>query len=596
MNAAERRARVRHVLAGSLRGRRRQFAELGAWSIVQALPTYLSGRLVARAIDRGFLVHRTGTGFAWLALFGASIAAGAWGTRQTLRRLAAVVEPFRDDLVGSAVRGALRRSTVPGASADTASVARVATHVEIVREAYASVLMVVQSFAITTLSALLGLSTLAPAALPLVLVPLLAGLVMFAVVLARMAARQRASIMTGERIAETATSLARGLRDVVASGGEGTARGMVGRPIDAQARATSDLARLTGLRTVAVAIASWVPVILVLVRGPSLVRHGATTGVILGTLTYLLQGIHPALQTVARQLGGAGLWLLVTLGRVVEMTGDGEEDASGAAPSAAGTVEPCGGGAAPGAAGTVESGGRGHGVRVDDVTFRYGPWADPVIRHLTLDIAQGEHLAVVGPSGIGKSTLAGLIAGLLRPEAGAVRIGGVAVSTIGAASLARRRVLIPQEAYVFTGTVADNLIYLNPGATVAEIDDAVDRLAIRALIDRLGGYRADLDAAALSAGERQLITLARSYLSAAPIVILDEATCHLDPTTEARVEHAFAARPGTLVVIAHRISSALRAQRILIMDGTHTALGTHDELLARSDLYRDLVGHWLQHT
>src|SRR5207244_6517 len=113
-----------------------------------------------------------------------------------------------------------------------------------------------------------------------------------------------------------------------------------------------------------------------------------------------------------------------------------------------------------------------------------------------------------------------------------------------------------------------------------------------ALVERLGGLAAALDPRALSAGERQLLTLVRAYLSDAPLVILDEAACHLDPAAEARVERAFADRPGTLVVIAHRISSALRARRILVLDRGTAFAGDHEELLLRSALYRDLVGHW----
>jgi len=96
----------------------------------------------------------------------------------------------------------------------------------------------------------------------------------------------------------------------------------------------------------------------------------------------------------------------------------------------------------------------------------------------------------------------------------------------------------------------------------------------------------------LSAGERQLIALTRAYLSPAPIAVLDEATCHLDPVAESRAELAFARLPGTVVVIAHRVSSALRARRILVLDGTEALTGTHETLLAASPLYRDLVGHW----
>jgi ATP-binding cassette subfamily C protein len=193
---------------------------------------------------------------------------------------------------------------------------------------------------------------------------------------------------------------------------------------------------------------------------------------------------------------------------------------------------------------------------------------------------------------VGKSTLAGLITGVLEPQIGDVRIGGLPLSRVSARTLASHRVLIPQEAYVFAGSLRENLTYLNDDADDAELDRAVAELGLRALVQRIGGYDAALDGSALSAGERQLITLVRAYVAPARLVVLDEATCHLDPAAEARVEHAFAARPGTLIVIAHRISSALRASRILVLDGAEIRHGSHDELLADSALYRDLVGHW----
>jgi ATP-binding cassette subfamily C protein len=226
------------------------------------------------------------------------------------------------------------------------------------------------------------------------------------------------------------------------------------------------------------------------------------------------------------------------------------------------------------------------------VSFGYGPHAEPVLRGLDLDIADGQHVAIVGPSGIGKSTLAGLIAGLLRPTAGQVRLGGRPVSDMAAADLPSYRVLIPQEAYVFAGPVGENLSYLAPGASPAQLDVAVEVVGLRALVTRLGGYQAELSPDRLSAGERQLIALARAYLSPARLAILDEATCHLDPAAAARAENAFAARPGALIVIAHRISSALRADRVLVLDGASARIGDHVTLLATSPLYRDLVGHW----
>ncbi|MEV2249308.1 ATP-binding cassette domain-containing protein [Streptomyces sp. NPDC050147] len=230
-------------------------------------------------------------------------------------------------------------------------------------------------------------------------------------------------------------------------------------------------------------------------------------------------------------------------------------------------------------------------LQLSSVTFAYGPRAEPVVRDLSLAVPRGGHLAVVGPSGIGKSTLAGLVAGLLAPGSGAVRVDG---RSVRGREAVERRVLIPQEAYVFSGTVRQNLEYLRADAVDdAELLAAARAVGLSAVIDRLGGLAAPVDPAALSAGERQLIALTRAYVSYAPLALLDEATCHLDPVAEARAERAFAARPGgTLVVIAHRISSARRADRILVMDGTHTFCGRHEELLERSSLYRELSGNW----
>ena len=572
MSPQARRTAMRALLRSSVSGRGPQARRLAAWSLVEALPAFLSGLLVARAIDDGFLAGRTLTGFGWLGLLALSVLAGGWATRKMYLGLAELVEPFRDQLIARTVHGSLRRSTAVGAVADGAGVARLTQQVEIVREAYASVLLVVQGFVVTGVGALLGLLALAPVVLVLVVPPLALGLALFALALPGMAARQRDSIIADERIAQAAGTVAGAVRDVAACGAEAHVAAIVGEQIDAGARATRELARFTALRTVAVGVGGLLPMLLILAAGHWLHTHGLSTGAIIGSLAYVVQGVHPALQTLVRGLGNTGLWLVVALARIVEET---ETDP----PKAAATLAPA-----------ADS--RGHEVVLRDVTFGYGHATEAVICGLDLVLPEGDHLAVVGSSGAGKSTLAALIAGLIEPQCGAVLIGGVPVASLDSATTARHRTLIPQEAYVFAGGLRENLAYLRPDAPDGVIDDAVERLGARALVDRIGGLRAELDPHALSAGERQLLTLVRSYISEARLVILDEATCHLDAAAEARVERAFADRDGTLLVIAHRISSALRARRVLVLDDGRALVGSHDELLARSELYRDLVGLW----
>jgi ABC-type multidrug transport system fused ATPase/permease subunit len=572
--------RQRHwqVLLTVLRQRRGMLLRLAGWSLVEAVPAFLSGRLVATAIDDGFLAGRAATGFGALAIMALSVLVGAVGTRQTFLRLAAIVEPFRDELVDLVVTGVLRRSTLTDRPSDTAGVARLTHQVEIVRESFASVIMVAQSFVITTTSALLGLVTLAPLALVFVLPPLLVGLALFVGSLRAMAAWQRTAILADERIAETISTLAGGLRDIVACGAEDQIRTTATQTIDAQESASTKLARVTTVRTTALGISAWLPLFLILLGTPWLISHGATTGTVLGALTYVSLGLQPALQTLIRTVGGTGLWLLVTLGRITKAAQLPATTTPSRRPEQPPRPAPC-----P----------SDHVLELRDVTFSYGRHAEPVIHDLDLRLAHDDHLAVVGPSGIGKSTLAAIIAGLLKPQTGQVLLDGVPLDDWKTPHLAQRRVLIPQEAYVFTGTVSENLnYYLNRDPTPTQLDEALNALGARMLIDRLGGYQADLQPAALSAGERQLLTLIRAYLSPARLVILDEATCHLDPAAEAQAELAFARRPGALLVIAHRTSSALRARKIFLLDGHHALLGSHHDLLDRSPLYRDLVGHW----
>lgn len=413
---------------------------------------------------------------------------------------------------------------------------------------------------------------------------------LFAATLRPLARRQEVFLSADEALADRLGAVCPGLRDITAAGAEDRVAADAGERVDAELRAARSLARFGVLRVAALALGGQLPIALLLATAPWLLRHGVTTGALVGALAYVTQSLLPALHNLVHGLGTSGSRLAVVIRRLVPEEG-GSDTAGGDTPvtteAHASTTPHTDTPQLP------PSPPRTHApaLSLTSVTFAYGPTALPVIDDLDLTLPSGSHLAVVGPSGIGKSTLTALVAGLLEPRCGTIRVCGEAVPGPGALA---RRVLIPQEAYVFTGTLAENLALLRPDpVSDAELLAAAEAVGLAPLLDTLGGPEGRVDPGALSAGERQLIALTRAHLSYAPLALLDEATCHLDARAEERAERAFAARPGgTLVVVAHRISSARRADRVLMMDGRDTAYGTHDELVRRSARYRELVGGW----
>ncbi|GAA1536798.1 ABC transporter ATP-binding protein [Streptomyces albidochromogenes] len=565
-----------------LNRRRPVLARLAGWSLLEAGQTFLFGYALARALDHGFLAGDTAVGVGWLAAAAVAVAAGAYGTGRVFLAVSALVEPLRDGLVRRVVGRAL-------AEADHGAVSRLTHQVEIARDTFAGLVMVSRSFVFTAAGALAGLASLAPALLLVVVPPLVLGLALFLVTLRPMARRQETFLAADEAVAQVLDATAAGLRDITAAGAEArTAAGADAR-FDAEYRAARTLARWGVVRVLAVAVAGRLPVVLLLLTAPWLLRRGVTPGDLVGALTYLMYALVPALQSLMQALGTAGSRLTVVLRRLTD-GGNGPSASPAAGPSGAGALPGARAGAARGEAALSGSAGRERpAVELRGVTFAYGPHAEPVFRGLDLAVPAGGRLTVVGPSGIGKSTLTALVAGLLVPDEGEVLLRGEPVR-----AAAHLRALVPQEAYVFSGALRDNLTYLCPDPPP---DSAVlaSARAVGAydLLLRLGGLDAVVAPGRLSAGERQLIALARSHLAPVGVVLLDEATCHLDPAAEARAERAFAERPGTtLIVVAHRISSARRADRVLVMDGTHALCGTHDELIRRSALYRDLAGGW----
>ena len=233
-------------------------------------------------------------------------------------------------------------------------------------------------------------------------------------------------------------------------------------------------------------------------------------------------------------------------------------------------------------------------VRFDDVSFRYaesGPWA---LRGLSLRIAPGEFVALVGASGVGKSTLAALIPRFYEAGAGAVRIDGQDVRDVTLASLRRAIGVVQQDVYLFAGSVADNLRYGRPEASEAEIIAAAKAAHAHDFISALPeGYETDIGqrGVKLSGGQKQRLTIARAFLKDPAILIFDEATSALDTASERAVQAAMLAlaKGRTTIVIAHRLSTVRHADRIIVLSENGIAEeGRHDQLMAAGGLYAAL--------
>jgi ATP-binding cassette subfamily B protein len=239
-------------------------------------------------------------------------------------------------------------------------------------------------------------------------------------------------------------------------------------------------------------------------------------------------------------------------------------------------------------------------IVLDDITFGYDD-DRPILHDVSLSIAAGESVAVVGSTGAGKSTIAKLVVRFYDPQAGRVTIDGHDLRDVTLDSLRRQLGVVPQEPFLFHGTFRNNVAFANPDASDEEILDACRAVGLDDVIERLpDGLDAPVHerGASLSAGERQLLALARAFLARPRVLVLDEATSNLDLTSEAKIERALDTllEGRTAIIIAHRLATAMRCDRIAVVeDGRVVELGSHDELVARRGRYAALYSTWLAH-
>ncbi|HEX8730701.1 MAG TPA: ATP-binding cassette domain-containing protein, partial [Ktedonobacterales bacterium] len=239
-------------------------------------------------------------------------------------------------------------------------------------------------------------------------------------------------------------------------------------------------------------------------------------------------------------------------------------------------------------------------IEFERVSFAYNA-NEPVLTDFSLRIPAGQTVALVGHTGAGKSTLGKLVARFYKFQAGRILIDGRDIRSLNLTQYRRHLGVAPQIPFLFNGTVAENIRYVRPGASAAEVEEAARRVGGGDWLDVLpNGLETEVGelGRGLSLGQRQLVALARLMLQRPAILILDEATASVDPLTEAQIQEGLdeALADRTALVIAHRLSTVKRADRILVLDhGRIVEEGAHHELLARGGRYAQLYNTYFRH-
>jgi ATP-binding cassette subfamily B protein len=238
--------------------------------------------------------------------------------------------------------------------------------------------------------------------------------------------------------------------------------------------------------------------------------------------------------------------------------------------------------------------GDGH-VQIRGATFAYADGAEPVIADIDLDVPAGRTIAIVGPTGAGKTTLVMLLPRLYDPNEGSVSIDGADLREVDVTSLREEVGLVSDDPFLFSATVRENIAYARPDAPREQIEEAARRADIHDFIEGLpDGYDTIVGerGLTLSGGQRQRIAIARAIVKDPRVLILDDATSSVDASTEAEIKKALRElmRDRTTFIIGHRLSTVALADEIVVLErGRIAARGTHDELLEESGLYREIV-------